>query len=109
VVQIQVKCKSCILLDFYWHEDNVLLKTESSDNPILEVICLAPKCGRLLLEDGSARNTTEGVNRSNKIKFRRETYKKVQEIIVKDIRSPCATIKSIKNELYTINITKIAL
>ena len=41
-----------------------LLKSETDDNPISEVICLAPKCYSVLSEDGTVKNTAKGVNRS---------------------------------------------
>ena len=40
-----------------------LLKSETADNPISEVICLAQKCYSVLLEDGTVKNTAKGINR----------------------------------------------
>ena len=86
-----------------------LLKSETGDNPISEVICLAPKCYSVLLEDGTVKNTAKGVNRSQKANFRHDTYRDVHDGIVKEIRAPCATIRSIKNKLYTLTVVKKAL
>ena len=85
------------------------LKSETSDNPISEVICLAPKCYSVLLDDGTVKNTAKGVNRSQKANFRHQTYRDVHDGIVKEVRAPCSTIRSIKNKLYTLNVDKKAL
>ena len=83
-----------------------LLKSETADNPISEVICLSPKCYSVLLEDGAVKNTAKGVNRSQKANFRHDTQRDVQDGIVKEIRAPWSAIRSIKNKLYTVNIAK---
>ena len=85
------------------------LKSETADNPISEVICLAPKCYSVLLDDGTLKNTAKGVNRSQKANFRHDTYRDVHDGIVNEIRAPCSTIRSIKNKLYTVNVVKKAL
>ena len=44
-----------------------------------------------------------------KIKFRHDTYREVRDGIVKEIREPCAIIRSNKNKLYAINFVKKTL
>ena len=61
------------------------------------------------MEDGTVKNTAKGVNRSQKANFRHDTYRDVHDGIVKEIRAPCATIRSIKNKLYTLTVVKKAL
>ena len=38
-----------------------LLKSETGDNPISEVICLAPKCYSALLDDGAVKTQLKGL------------------------------------------------
>ena len=61
------------------------------------------------MEDRTVKNTAKGVNRSQKANFRHDTYRDVHDGIVKEIRAPCAAIRSIKNKLYTLNVAKKAL
>ena len=99
--------------DYHLYEENKgklgLLKSETGDNPISQVICLAPECYSVLLEDGAVKNTTKGVNRSQKANFRHDTYRDVHDGIVKEIRAPCSTIRSIKNKLCTVIVVRKAL
>ena len=77
------------------------MKSETGDNPISEVICLAPKCYSVLLENETVKNTVKSINRSQKANFRHETYRDVHGSgrIVKEIRAPYSAIRSIKNKL----------
>ena len=56
-----------------------LLKSETGDNPISEVICLTPKCYCVLLEDGTVKNADKGINRSQKTNFKHDTYRDVHD------------------------------
>ena len=93
-----------------YSEDNKgklgLLKPETSDNHISEVVCLAPKCYNVLLEDETVKNSAKGVNRTQKANFRHETYRDLHDGIVKEVRAPCSVIKSISNKLLTIKAVK---
>ena len=86
-----------------------LLKSETADLAIKEAYCLAPKTYSVLLNDDNTKNTAKGVNRSEKNKLKHETYKKIHDGTLKEIQSICPTIRSIKNNLYTIETKKHAL
>ena len=66
-----------------------LFKSETSDNPISEVICLAPKRYSILLEDGTVKNAAKGVSQSQKENFRHDTYRDVYYGIFEQIHAPC--------------------
>ena len=86
-----------------------LLKSETADLAIKEAYCLAPKTYSVLLNDNDTKNTAKGVNRSVKIKLKHEIYKKIHDGTLKEIQSVCPTIRSIKNNLYTLETKKHAL
>ena len=71
-----------------------LLKSETSDNPNSEVICLVPKCYSVLLEEGTVENTAKGVNQSQKANFKHDTYRDVHNGTGKENHAPCSTIRS---------------
>ena len=57
-----------------YSEENIgklgLFKSGTGDNPISEVIRLAPKCYSVHLVDRTVKNTAKGVNRSQKESFK---------------------------------------
>ena len=75
------------------------LKSETGGKPIKECVCLAPKTYSILLEDGNVKNTAKGVNKIEKGKLNHQTYKKVHEGVIKNVKSVCSNIQSVKIQL----------
>ena len=86
-----------------------LLKSETGDLPIAEAVCLAPKAYSMLLNDNTVKNAAKGVNRSEKNKLKHEIYQQIHDGTLKEIQSVCPTIRSIENNLYTLQTKKHAL
>jgi len=86
-----------------------LLKSETADLPIKEAYCLAPKTYSVLLNNDETKNTAKGVNKSQKNELKHEIYKQIHDGTLKEIQSICPTIRSIKNNLYTLETKKHAL
>ena len=78
-----------------------LLKSETAEKALKEVICLSPKCYSIELESGYVKNTAKGVNRSEKIKLKHDTYRNIHDGVLKSQSSLCPTIISKQNKLYT--------
>ena len=55
------------------------------------------------------KNTAKGVNKIEKGKLNHHTYKRVHEGIIKNVKSVCSNIQSVKNQLYTLKVVKNSL
>ena len=86
-----------------------LLKSETADLAIKEVIALQAKCYSVLLNNNNTKNTAKGVNKSEKNKLTHDIYSKVHDLKLKTRFVTCMNIRKMKNRLYTTQTKKRAM
>ena len=62
-----------------------------------------------MLDDGATKSAAKGINKSEKVKLRHELYNKVHNGVSGRVMATCSNIRSIENNLYTMQMQKNAL
>ena len=87
-----------------------LLKSETAERPIVEAICLAPKCYSILQDNGKVKNTAKGVPHAMKqVNLTHDIYREILDGKINSVSVPYGRIESMHNKLFTVCNDKRAL